>query len=187
MNDLSNYGMPAARGIGRESSVLALLERMDRRLATIEQTASRAEALGPTLPAAIGAATDTFDDVAERLAAKGVDIDERLRVLLDVAERLTSPDALRAVTTLLDRLPLLQHVIESGILDEPSVDVVGKAGAALAAAREEGTREVGLWGAARAMSDADVRRAVGFLLRVAQLFGRALEDNRSTLQLTEST
>lgn len=159
-----------------DRSALAVLERIDRRLARLESVVDRLELLEKTLPAAVATTADTLDDVADRLRERGVDLDQRLHVVLDVAERLTSPEALRAVTTVLDKLQLVQHLLDSGIMAEPAVDVVGRAGYALAAARAEPTREVGLWGAARAMSDDDVKRAVGFVVRVAQLFGRSLEE-----------
>lgn len=165
-----------ANGGGTERSVLALLERLDRRLAHLEAAVERIETAEKALPNALAVATDTFDDVAARLRDKGVDIDQRLFVLLEVAERLTSPDAVKALTTVLDKLHLLQHLLDSGVVAETTVDVVGKAGYALAAARSEPAREVGLFGAARAMSDEDVKRAVGFLVRVAQLFGRSLDE-----------
>ncbi len=156
--------------------VLELLERMDARLERLETAAMRLESLERSLPSALAAATDTVDTLVDRLRERGVDVDERLHIVLEVAERLTSPEALTALTTLLDKLPLVQHLLESGIVDASSIDVVGRAGAALAEARVERTPQVGLWGAARAMSDDDVKRAVGFLLRVAQLFGRSLDD-----------
>jgi uncharacterized protein YjgD (DUF1641 family) len=177
---------PVAIGSDRNALVL---ERIDQRLARVEAALARAEALERAVPAAIATATDTFDDLVDRLGAKGIDIDERLHDLLDALERLTSPEALRALSTLFDKLELVQHLLDSGILAEPSVDVVGKAGNALAAARAEAPPELGLWGAARAMSDEDVKRAVGFLMRFAQLFGRSLDrhDVRSTPRLTEGT
>lgn len=159
-----------------DRAALTLLERIDARLARLETTADRLETLERALPGAVAAATDTFDDVVERLRSRDIDVDQRLHVLVDVAERLTSPEALAALRTLLDKLPVIQHLLDSGILAESSVDVVGKAGSALVTARGESTPEVGLWGAARATSDEDVRRALGFLLRVAQLFGRSLRE-----------
>lgn len=175
MNDLRQNGATPS-GTSGERAVLSKLERIDARLARIEATAERLESFERMLVPAVGAATDTFDDIVERLRQRGVDVDQRLHVLVDVVERLTSPEALAALRTLLDKLPLLQHLLDSGILAESSVDVVGRAGAALTTARRETTKEVGLWGAARALSDEDIKRAMGFLLRVAQLFGRSLDE-----------
>lgn len=185
MNDVRQSGTAPAGS--SQAATLALLERLDGRLARLETVATRIERLEQAIPNTLAAATDTFDDVVDRLRSRGVDVDQRLHILMDVAERLTSPEALTALTTLLDKLPLIQHVLESGIVAEPAVDVVGRAGAALATAREEQTPGVGLWGAARAMSDADVKRALGFLLRVAQLFGRSLGEDVPRLPMTTTT
>ena len=166
----------AADGADPMRSMLAALDRIEARIARLEAAASRVEALERTLTAATASATDTFDDVVDRLRTKGVDVDERLHVLLDVAERLTSSEALAVLTTILGKIELVQHLLDSGIVAEAPVDVIAKAGFALATARADAPREVGLWGAARAMSDDDVKRAVGFLIRVAQVFGRSLDE-----------
>jgi uncharacterized protein YjgD (DUF1641 family) len=175
----------SANGGATAPSVLALLERIDLRLARLEGAVDRLQMLEHSLPGALAAATDTLDDVADRLRDRGVDLDQRAHVVADVAERLTSPEALKALSTLLDKLAVIQHLLDSGILAAPSVDVVGRAGYALATARAEETREVGLWGAARAMSDDDVKRALGFVIRVAQLFGRSLGETPSAPRLEQ--
>jgi len=170
---------PAALG------VIAVLERIDQRLAHVESTLDRLEALERALPGAFAGAVDTFDELVERLRERGVDVDERIRMLVDVSERLTSPDALRALTALVDKLSLVQRLLESDVFQETSIDVVAKGSHALAGARAQGAPEIGLWGAARATSDGDVRRALGFLVRVAQLFGRSLSDGERPLRHTD--
>jgi hypothetical protein len=109
-----------------------------------------------------GGGVEATNALLERIDRR---LDERLRVLLEVAERLTSPEALKAVSSVLDELPLLQQVIDSGILAERSVDVVGRAGHALSAARAEKTRGVGLFGAARAMSSSLPTSRTGAAIR----------------------
>lgn len=163
-----------------------MLERIDQRLARVESTLDRLEALERTLPGALAGAVDTFDELVERLRDRGVDVDERIHMLIEVSERLTSPEALRALTALVDKLSLVQRLLESDVFEEASIDLVAKGGHALAAARAEGAPEVGLWRAARATSDGDVRRALGFLVRVAQLFGRSLSDGESTARRAEA-
>ncbi len=186
---MSTPSVPSASPTTASSSAhdaVALLERIDQRLAHVESTLARFEALEHVLPGALAGAVDPFDDVVERLRGRGVDVDERLRTLVRLSERLTSPEALRALSALVDKLSLLEHVLESDIFAEASIDVVAKGGHALAAARTEGSPEVGLWRAARATSDEDVRRALGFLVRVAQLFGRSLADGRQSRHCPEA-
>lgn len=178
---MSTRAQPNAAGSAapsaRARSAVDALEHIDRRLAHVEATLQRLETLERILPGAFAGAVDTFDGIVDRLRDRGVDVDERLHLLVELTERLTSPDTLRALASLLDRVSQVQRLLESGILDEASLDVVAKGGHALAAARTEPTPEVGLWRAARATSDEDVRRALGFLVRVAQLFGRSLSDD----------
>ncbi len=169
--------VPAAGSASGEArSAVAILERIDRRLERVESIVGRLESLERMLPGAIGGAVDTFDSIVERLRDRGIDVDDRIHMLVEVTERLTSPEMLRALGALLEKLALVERVLDSGILAEPSVDVVDKASRAIAAARTAPIPEVGLWRAARATSDEDVRRALGFLVRVAQLFGRSLSD-----------
>lgn len=157
-----------------DASVASMLERIDRRLARLESAAARLEALDRSLPGAVAGAVDTFDEIVDRLRARGVDVDERLRLFADMLDRLTAPQTQRAVSMLLDQIGIVEHLVGSEVFAERSVDVIAKVGHALSEARAEATPGVGLWGAARATSDEDVRRAVGFLLRFAQLFGRSL-------------
>lgn len=182
--NVSETMTPKGKSGGADLATLALLERIDQRLARVEAFVGRASELEAKLPATLAAATDTVDSLVDRMRESGVDVDERLQILVDVAERLTSPEALRALTALLDKLDLIQHLLDSGIFAEPSVDVVAKAGQALAAAGTESPPEVGLWGAARAAGNEDVKRALGFLIRVAQLFGRSLGEPSSGRLLT---
>jgi uncharacterized protein YjgD (DUF1641 family) len=178
MNEPTQTFSIPTTGDGNRSAA-AVLEQIDRRLARLEAAARRMEALEERLPAVIAIATDTFDDVVERLRAEGIDVDERLRSVLQALERLTSPDAMRTLRMALDKLDVVQRLLESGFLTDRSVEVVGRAGSALAAARAEPPPELGLWGVAHAMSDEDVRRAVGFVFRVAQIFGRSLDGQAS--------
>jgi uncharacterized protein YjgD (DUF1641 family) len=75
---------------------------------------------------------------------------------------------------LLSKLDLLRDLFDSGILAHTSVDVVSKAGSALAASTVDHPESVGMFGLLRAMRDPDVARALGFLVRFARHFGRTL-------------
>lgn len=161
----------------------AALDRLERRLARIERTLERFEEATRAAPNAVGAAVDTLDGFAAGLAARGIDVDERLRVLSRVAERLTAPEALETLEAALDRLHGLKTLLASGVLDPAPVAVIAKAAQSLAIAGGEAAPRVGAFGALRAMGQPDVQRAVGFLLRVAQLLGAALEGPRAVALL----
>jgi hypothetical protein len=148
------------------------LQSIDRRLSRIEagrpaDGVERVEALlalADQVPALIGTMTDTFDSVVGRLRDAGIDVDDRARRLLLVADRLTRPETLTAVEAMLD----------SGLFDPGTVAVVGHLGNALAQTGAEAPERVGVFGALRALRDPDVQRAVGFLVAIARRVGSAL-------------
>lgn len=159
-----------------DAAILERLERIDRRLATLESAVTRLDALTHELPATVATLADTFDSVAGRLTDAGIDLDERMRVVGRVMERLTAPEALATLEEVLAKVDTVRALLRSGVLDPAPVSVVAKAGEALAKAASESPPSISAWGAFRALGRPDVSRAAGFLLRVGELFGRALED-----------
>ena len=143
----------------------ARLERVEASLARIEAVTRRLATLEARLPDAIAVATDTLDALISRAAERGVDVDERLALILRAAERLTSREALVG----------LEAALDSGMLDASAVSVLGKVGRALTEVATEPPRPVGALGLLRALRDPDVQRAVGLAIAVARALGRALE------------
>jgi hypothetical protein len=147
------------------ATIVAALERIEQRLAAVERVAltlAPTAALTATLPGAVAMLADTFDGVAARLGEAGVDLDERMRSVLRAIEVATAPRAVAGLTSL----------VESKALEPTSLAVISQLAAALA--HPGATPPVGLWGAMRALGDADVQRALGFLLAVARQFGKNL-------------
>lgn len=145
--------------------ILAALERIEQRLAAVERMALTLQPtaeLTATLPGAVAMLADTFDGVAARLGEAGVDLDERMRSVLRAIEVATAPRAVAGLASL----------VESKALEPTSLAVISQLAAALA--HPGATPPVGLWGAMRALGDADVQRALGFLLAVARQFGKNL-------------
>jgi uncharacterized protein YjgD (DUF1641 family) len=166
----------AHRGVDvdeRLHAALRLLERVSepRTLAGLQQLVDMAE----SMPGMVAAAGDTLDQHIAGLAARGVDVDQRLRILSQVAERLTAPEALEAVCKVLGNIEALTHVLESGILDECAIATVGCAARALADTRAEGIEPVGMLGALRALSDPGVQRSLGVAVEFGRRFGSAME------------
>lgn len=161
--------------------VLSALERIERRLARLEDFADGANTVVKQAPPMMATVMDSVDGLVKRLADDGIDVDERMRVVLRVAERLTAPEALEAVVALLDKVDVLKTLLDAGVLDEGPVKIVASAGKALAAAASETPTSAGAWGAFRALGDPDVQRAVGFALRVAKILGRDLDGGRLAL------
>jgi uncharacterized protein YjgD (DUF1641 family) len=80
-----------------EDRVLAAIQRLERRLESIEARLERANALEKQVGGAVGTAVDTFDSAAARLRDRGVDPDERLRAGLDLLEQATAPETVQVL------------------------------------------------------------------------------------------
>jgi hypothetical protein len=94
-----------------EAPLLALLQRMDRRLERVEEALSRLDGLTRGAPAVVATVTDSLDAFAGRLAEKGIDVDQRARVVVEVAEKLTSPSVVRALAMLTDRADAIERIV----------------------------------------------------------------------------
>lgn len=163
------------RGVDVDARGRAALELVERLTAPDTLRAlGDALALVENLPKLVATATDVFDGAAARAFESGIDIDERMKILLRCTERLTSPEALGALELMLARVDALKSVLESGVLDPAPVALVGKAGVAMAEVAAGGAPSVGMLGALGAMSNGDVQRSLGLLLEFARRFGRSL-------------
>lgn len=156
---------PPGGDAGALAPVLAALERIEHRLCRLEraaETLAPVSGLAETLPGTVALLADTFDGVAARLGEAGVDLDERMRSVVRALEVATAPRAVAGLASL----------VESKLLEPTALAAVSQLAAALAHPGE--APPVGLWGAMRALGDADVQRALGFLLAVGRQFGKNL-------------
>ena len=136
-------------------------------VAAVETLAKRAPELAALVdsgPKLVAAAVDTVDGMMGRLVERGTDLQamsESVAVgLSKLGDVLNSPQYLA--------------LMNSGVLDPSTLDMVGKAGSALVHARLEACVETGMFGALRATSDKDIQRAIGFAIKFAQAFGQEL-------------
>lgn len=175
------------RGIDIDASLTGALRVLERladprteraleRMLGAAPLLERALDLAESAPALVATVADTADSLAERAGSMGIDLDERLRVLARVVERLTAPEALAAVETLLSRVDSLKAVLASGVLDPQALATVATAGDALAKAANGPAAPMGLWSAFRAASDPEVQTALGFFVRFAHAFGADLKE-----------
>lgn len=158
---------------------LRLAERMTD--PATARTLERTLDLAAEAPALVATLVDTVDGAIGRARDAGVDPDDRARRLLRALERLTSPEALNLLTVALDRLDVITALLNGAVLDPRTTRVVGVAGEALVATVNEGVQPAGPMGALRAMGDADVKAVLGFTLRFAKNFGKALIQQRASL------
>jgi uncharacterized protein YjgD (DUF1641 family) len=145
----------------------ALLDRADRVEAAL--------ALLDQAPGTVAMFADSFDQMADRVAATGIPLHERVDVLLAAAERLSSPSALEVLRVVTGRLEEVKGLLESGVLDPEAVRVVSMAGRALVASRACECGPVGPMGALGALREAPIQRALGFAVAFARQFGIALD------------
>lgn len=148
-----------------------LLDRSDRIEAAV--------ALLDQAPGAVAMVADSLDQMADRVAATGVPLHERVDVLLGAAERLSSPAALAVLTVVTERLEEVKSLLGSEVLDPEAVRVVGLAGRALVESRACDCGPVGPMGALGALREAPVQRALGFAVAFARQFGAALDGGPS--------
>lgn len=108
---------------------------------------------------------DGLDELSARAAAGGLEVDEAIRSFLTVGVRLTE---------VLDS-PQFKALIASDVLAPETLEVVGRAGRALATQSNEACGQTGLLGALGAARDPDVQRALNFVLGFARSFGRNMD------------
>jgi len=162
-----------------DPAVLATLTQLAGRTDDLKQALDMAE----QLPGMVAGAMDTFDSLAAQVSARGIDLDERLGLLVRAAESLTDPVIINLLQAVLDKGPELTRLVdtlfESGVFDEKAVDLVGSTGLAVVETRGANPAPVGAFGAAFSIFDKDVQRSLGFAIHFAQIFGRKLEARRA--------
>lgn len=147
----------AANGIDLEARLqagLGLAEKLTHPN-TVQQLNGLLE-IADSAPAFLAMLGDMADEAYRNALAKGIDL-----------ESLISQG-----TTAAGKLSLL---LDSGILDEGALNIVGATGKALARASEEPVESVGLMGMVGALRNPDTQRALGFLLNVSSKLGQELK------------
>ena len=94
-----------------DRSMHALLERIDLRLARLEDAVARIDGVTLGAPAVVATAADVVDGMAARLVDRGIDVDERVRAVTRLTEKVTSPTSLRAIDALVERLGTVESAL----------------------------------------------------------------------------
>lgn len=153
--------------------ISARLDRLETRLSRLEPLASVAE-LAEQAPAILATVTDMVDERIRSLQARGIDLDARVEALGELAERLTEPDSVRALGTIMSTLPALAKLVTGPLVAEETLDVLSKMAHAIAATRNEPVGEAGLFKAWRATRKPEMKRALDFALRLGTHLGAEL-------------
>lgn len=168
-------GRLAERGVDvdrRVREVIALTEKLTDP-ATLEAL-SNALDLATTLPDTAATVADMVDGAIAQMSEAGIDVDERARIVAQVAERLTAPEALEVLRETFAHVDAIGRLLRSGIFAPGAVDVVDRAAGALAQMDVEGARPVGPFGALRALSDPCIQRSLGAAIEFGRRFGRTV-------------
>jgi len=88
------------------------LNRLLDRLDTIEEAVAKLDVALTQGPAMLAMMTDMADDVYRQAEDEGVNLDERLQLMLQLTERLTAPRTVEVLTQLMDRMDELEQLIE---------------------------------------------------------------------------
>lgn len=164
----------AARGINvdeRARRLAGLFEQLSD--PAIIETVEQSLELARSVPAGVSTAADVFDGWVARLSVAGVDVDQRMSVLIRVAERLTAPEALDVVCELLAHTETIARLLKSGVFEAGAVNAVARAADALRCMDLDNVEPVGALGALKALGDPDVKKALGALVAFGQCFGRS--------------
>jgi|TARA_Y100000748_G_scaffold2064_1_gene1817 uncharacterized protein YjgD (DUF1641 family) len=107
--------------------------------------------------------TDSLDEIMSHAIAHGLNIEELGENLKKMSGHLIEIIESGALTQLL----------ESGVLDPKSIEIVGALGNSLAISKNH-TKSVGIFGVLSSVYNKDVQRSLGFALNLATHFGRKL-------------
>jgi len=114
-----------------DPAVLAALSSLADKAPQLQEALAIAE----QLPGMAAGAMDTFDGLAAQVTARGIDLDERLALLVQAAEALTDPVIINLLQAVLAKGPELTRLVntlhESGVFDEETIDLVGSTGLAV--------------------------------------------------------
>jgi hypothetical protein len=156
----------------RVRSLARLAERLTRP-ATADAVDAALDA-AERAPGFVAMFVDALDSRAQEAAVSTWSPDERLHAVWEVLDRASRPDTARRIVHALDGLVVLDELLESGVLDRGAVRTVGQVGLALRETASAPVEPVGLWGALRATTLVETRRALGFLIGFARNFGARL-------------
>lgn len=95
-----------------DPSTVASLTRLLDRIDSLEETVDKLTDALDQAPGMISMMTDVADEKARMAAESGIDVDERLRSALVIAEKLTEPRTITVLSGLLDRVDQLDDLVK---------------------------------------------------------------------------
>jgi hypothetical protein len=185
------YRKADARGVSVDERLrvaLALAERLTA--PTMVSKLDGLLTLADQAPGLLAMMADMADEAYRKADAGGVNIDERLQVALQMAEKLTAPEMAAKLDSLLqlaDQAPGMiamavdwldenfKNASENGFDPTVLAHVAGAANTALTRARaEHPVKSGGIFKIMGALRDEDRQKGMGFLLNFLKYFGQKL-------------
>lgn len=146
--------------------------------------------LADQAPGLIAMTADMADEAYRKADARGVSIDQRIKLAWEAAEKLTAPEMIAKLEQLLamgHQMPglvamtadiadeTMRNAIAKGVDPQIIAQVAGSAGQALSQASQEATAKVGgIFSLLGALKDSDRQRGLGFLMNFLKHFGKNL-------------
>ena len=121
------------------------------------------------MPDLVHMAVDIVDDSMHDLNERGLDPIQIFKQGIDTADQIST----------LIQTDSWQELMQSGLLDEEAIQVVGAMGCALKETRRAPARSLKPMQALRAMKDPEVQKSLGFLVGFAQAFGKHLSKSKN--------
>lgn len=184
------YRKAAENGIDVEQRLGAALEIAEKLTApSMVANLNQLLVLAEQAPGLSSMVADMVDEGYRKAAERGVNIEQRIGLALEAAEKLTAPkmiDNLNQLLTLSEQAPGLiamgmdtldetyRRTAEEGI-DLQAIGVfAGNAGKAVSKAINQPTEKMGIFGLMRALNDPDRQKALGFLMNLTKELGKTM-------------
>ena len=177
--DIDNR-LEAALSMAEKLTAPAMIEKLDNFFKFADQA-----------PGLMSMMADMADETYKNATNRGVDIDKRIGVALELAETFTAPETVTKMNNMLtmaDQLPgmiammmdTFDSEIQKGVAQGLDLDaikaILGDAAMAISKASEMPPAKVGgPIGLMRAMKDPDRQKALSFLMDFAKAFGQSLK------------
>ena len=144
--------------------------------------------LADQMPGLVAMKIDSLDEMYQVADSNGVNVDERIKNALHLAEKVTAPEMVERMDALFKLSDMIPGLVAMGadIFDEQMeeynligydpqalVKIAKTANQALTSAQEEPINKIGgLFGMLRAIKDPDRQKALGFLMNFLKHFGK---------------
>lgn len=171
-----------------EDRTLQAIDYLLQRIDTLERAVESLNGLMQQGPGLIAMAGDMADEAYQKASEKGINIEERLGVALQLAEKFTNSSMLEKVdglAKLADQMPGLvamtmdmvdeqmRVAMNNGFDAKALADTATAANRALTKAKAEEPAKIGgIFGLMRALKDPDRQKGLGFLMNFLKHFGK---------------